>query len=444
MSQDEHADALQPGAVGQPVVPIGLAGSKVPKSRPRLLFISTMFLHPVDTGARIRTTQILRGLRGGRFETVLASPATRREIATWGAETQELADTYVHWPVAERGRMFSLARLRHLISSLPVPVVTDRSRSGTAVIRELLVQSPDVVVVDFPHAMVLMPADSAPVPIVLFTHNVEAEIFARHRDVSRDPFRRAVWENQRAKMVRYERSVMSRADTVVAVSERDAAAFSAEYQARKVRVIPTGVDLDFFEYRPPSDHAQIVFTGSMDWMANIDGIEFLLREVWPKVQSAEPSASMVVVGRNPPAGLVEEARRRGYAWTFTGWVPETRPWVWGSAAFVIPLRVGGGTRLKVWEAMAMGGVVVSTRIGVEGLPVEDGKHCLLADEPEALAGALIRVLREAPLRSSLSRAARDHVERNFSYQRAAAVFEDICLDAMSPDHGLASDHPASN
>jgi glycosyltransferase involved in cell wall biosynthesis len=278
--------------------------------------------------------------------------------------------------------------------------------------------------------MVLMPSSPVQVPVVLFTHNVEAEIFARHRDVSRDPLRRAIWENQRAKMARFEAAAVRRADAVVAVSERDADVLRSGYEATNVRVIPTGVDLDFFAYRPASGKPNVVFTGSMDWMANIDGIEFLLRDVWPMVQSAVPSAQMTVVGRSPPPALVDEARRRGYSWTFTGWVPETRPWVWDAAAFVIPLRVGGGTRLKVWEAMAMGSVVVSTRIGTEGLPVEDEKHCLLADTPEELARALVRVLREAPLRDRLSLEARQHVEQNFSFRRAAAVFEDICIEAM--------------
>jgi glycosyltransferase involved in cell wall biosynthesis len=269
---------------------------------------------------------------------------------------------------------------------------------------------------------------------------VEAEIFARHRDVGRNPVKRAIWENQRAKMARFERAAMVRADAVVAVSDRDAAALRSAYGARNVRVIPTGVDLDFFQYRSPSAAPQVVFTGSMDWMANIDGIEFLLRDVWPMVQSAVPSARMTVVGRAPPPALVEEARRRGYSWTFTGWVPETRPWVWDSAAFVIPLRVGGGTRLKVWEAMAMGSVVVSTRLGVEGLPVEDEQHCLLADTPEGLARALVRALQDSRLREALSRSARQHVEQNFSYQRAAAVFEDICIQAMH----LTAGHPRAS
>jgi polysaccharide biosynthesis protein PslH len=406
-------------------------------SKPRLLFISTMFLHPVDTGAKIRTTQVLRGLRGGHFEVVLASPATREQIARWGADVRELADEYVHWPVAGRGKLFSVARLLHLGSSLPVPVRTDQSAAGAAVIRAQLDRNPDVVVVDFPHAMVLMPSTPVRAPVVLFTHNVEAEIFARHRDVSRNLVRRAVWENQRAKMARFEASVVRRADAVVAVSGRDAEVLRSAYGARNVQVIPTGVDLDFFAYRPPSDNPKVVFTGSMDWMANIDGIEFLLREVWPMVQRAVPSAQMTVVGRSPPPALVEEARRRGYSWTFTGWVAETRPWVWDAAAFVIPLRVGGGTRLKVWEAMAMGSVVVSTRIGIEGLPVEDGKHCLLADAPEDLAGALVRVLQEGSLRDRLSREARQHVEQNFSYRRAASVFEDICIQAAQRMAGPA-------
>ncbi|MBN8279078.1 MAG: glycosyltransferase [Gammaproteobacteria bacterium] len=400
-------------------------------AKPTLLFVSTMFLWPVDTGARIRTTQILRGLRGGRFETTLASPATASQASRWGREVGQLADHWHHWPVAERGPGFALARLRHLPGQLPVPVRTDCSAAGSRLVRDLLARKPDVVVVDFPHAMVLMPEQRTGTPEVVFTHNVEAEIFARHRDVARDPVRRLIWENQRRKMAAYERAVLRRADAVIAVSERDAAAFRSAYGVGQVGVIPTGVDLEFFEYRPPAATANVVFTGSMDWMANIDGVEFLLREVWPIVLRSVPEARMTVVGRNPPSALVEEARQRGFAWTFTGWVDETRSWVWDSAAFVIPLRVGGGTRLKVWEAMAMGSPVVSTRIGVEGLPVEDGKHCLLADDPAGFAAALVRVLREAALRQSLSATARAHVEASFSFQRAARVFEDICAGATA-------------
>lgn len=392
-----------------------------------------MFLHPVDTGARIRTTQILRSLRDGVFETTLLSPATSRQLARWQPEVDKLADRYVPWPVPERGRLFRMARMRHLGSALPIPVVTDHSADGAAVVKAQLELAPDVVVVDFPHAMVLLPQGPLPMPIVLFTHNVEAEIFARHRDVSRDSLRRLIWENQRAKMVRFEGAALKRANAVVAVSERDARTFAADYGIDGVRIIPTGVDLDFFQYQPPSDQPNVVFTGSMDWMANIDGIEFLLREVWPLVHREQPSARMTVVGRDPPDALVEEARRAGYQWEFTGWVPETRPWVWNAAVFVVPLRVGGGTRLKVWEAMAMGSVVVSTDLGVEGLPVAHNEHCLLGNSPSMLAGHILAVMQDRALRRRLSVAARQHVEANFSFRRAGAVFEQICTEALQPE-----------
>ncbi len=405
-------------------------------SRPRLLFISTMFLHPVDTGARIRTTQILRSLRHGAFETTLVSPATNQQLTRWRPDVEELADHYVPWLVPARGKFFGIARMRHLTSALPIPVVTDFSPAGAAVVKAQLDSKPDVVVVDFPHAMVLLPPGQLSTPIVLFTHNVEAEIFARHRDVSRDHLRRMIWENQRAKMARFERAALERADAVVAVSARDAASFAADYSVDDVQVIPTGVDLEFFQYQPPSDQPNVVFTGSMDWMANVDGIQFLLREVWPIVHREQPLARMTVVGRDPPNALVQEVRRAGYQWEFTGWVPETRQWVWDAAVFVVPLRVGGGTRLKVWEAMAMGSVVVSTDLGVEGLPVVHNEHCLLGNSPSALAGHILSVMGDSALRQRLSRAARQHVEANFGFRRAGAVFEGICTRILAPASGL--------
>lgn len=403
----------------------------------RMLFVSTMYLYPVDTGAKIRTTQVLRGLRGGRFDVTLAGPATPAERAEHGAAVAAFADRVVHWPVGPRNAWFRLSRMRHLWSRQPIPVVTDRSVAGRAAVAALLAERPDVVVADFPHAMVLLP-ERLDVPLVVFTHNVEAEIFARHRDVSTDPVRRAIWSDQYRKMVRYEKSVIERADAVVAVSERDADILERDYGGRYVRVIPTGVDLDYYAWQPPGDGREIVFCGSMDWLANIDGVRFLLDDVWPRLLESVPDATMTIVGRDPPRTLVDEAARRGFAWRFTGRVPDTRPFVHAGAAFVIPLRVGGGTRLKVYEAMAMGCPVVSTSIGVEGLPVRHREHCLIGDTADELAASLADALRDASLRRSLSAAARDYVERHFSYRNAAAVFEDIALEAVRRRTGVSA------
>jgi glycosyltransferase involved in cell wall biosynthesis len=398
--------------------------------RRQLLFVSARFLFPVDSGGKIRTTQILRGMKGGAFDITLASPAPPRASERYARELDSVCDRFLAWPEPARGPLFPVTRLRHLGSHLPVPVATDIDKHGRKVVGEALAGGLDAVVVDFPHADVLAPA-TLDVPSVMFTHNVEAEIYRRHVDVARQPWLRAVWNDQYRKMLDYEREVLRKYDTVVAVSTRDGEAFRRDYGIEQVATISTGVDLDFFGFQPPGEDPTVVFTGSMDWLANADGIEFFLEDVWPVVAARIPAAKMRVIGRSPPAELVRKAARLyPDSWTFTGFVDDVRPEAAGAAAFVIPLRVGGGTRLKAYEAMAMGCPVISTTIGVEGLPVEDGIHYLRADGANALADALIRVLEDTPLRLRLASAARALVESTFSYRRAAGEFEQICLSTI--------------
>jgi glycosyltransferase involved in cell wall biosynthesis len=207
------------------------------------------------------------------------------------------------------------------------------------------------------------------------------------------------------------------------------------------KTIPTGVDLDFFSWQaPPPVNAEhpptVVFTGTMDWAANIDGINFFLDEVWPLVQAELPEARFVIVGRNPSPALLERTRAlRGV--TCTGFVDDVRPHVRAAHAFVIPLRVGGGTRIKAFEAMAMGCPVVSTGIGIEGLEVDPDEHFLLRDAAADQAGAVLDLLRDPALRNDLSRRARHCVEDRFGHRVAARVFEQICLGALALRRGKA-------
>jgi glycosyltransferase involved in cell wall biosynthesis len=172
-----------------------------------------------------------------------------------------------------------------------------------------------------------------------------------------------------------------------------------------------------------------VFTGAMDWRANIDGIEFLMDEVWPIVTRARPDANAVIVGRNPPADLIAKAKERGLAWEFTGFVDDIRPYVAAGHVYVIPLRVGSGTRIKAFEAMSMGRPVVSTTVGVEGLDVTPGEHFLAADTAESFAASILRLLDDADQRERLAGAARARVEERFSWSHVARQFEAICLRA---------------
>ena len=403
-------------------------------SRRRLLFVSSRYLFPTDSGGKIRTVNVLRGMKGGAFEITLASPLPVGARDREPAETRDVCDRFVGWPGAARGALFRWSRMRHLVSRLPVAVATDGSAAGRHAISKELEQAPDIVVVDFPHAAVLAPPPY-PCPCVMFTHNVEAEIFHRHTEIARNPLKRAIWRNQADKMKQYERELLSRFTAVVAVAERDREYFQREYGVRNVSVIPTGVDLGYFTYGGSAaledgDSGTVVFTGSMDWMANVDGVEFLMDAVWPAVSRARPRARCVIVGRSPPPALVERARARGLNWEFTGFVDDVRPFVHNAHVYAIPLRVGGGTRIKVYEAMAMGCPVVSTRIGVEGLPVEHDRHFLEADSADSMAAAVLSLLDDRERRHRLSEQARRFVEENMSACRAAQAFEQICLRTL--------------
>lgn len=398
-----------------------------PERRLRLAFISPVFLFPADAGGKIRTGNILRGLKeSGRFDITLLSPATAQQQRDWQQALDGLCHVFAGWaPSPPRQRW---QRLPDLLSGLPINVVADRRPAAlTAVERLLAAERFDVVVFDFVHAAVLRPA-SLRGATVCFTHNVEAEIFERHARTAAHAPLRWLWSSQAAKMRRFEREALARFTRVITVSERDARMFERNDGLATARAIPTGVDLDFFAWRPPTGGTPtVVFTGSMDWQANVDGIRFYLEEVWPLVRARLPEAQLRVVGKNPPAPLVQ---RQVPGVRFTGFVDDVRTHAHGAQAFVIPLRVGGGTRIKAFEAMAMGLPVVSTTIGMEGLDVEDGVHFLRADDAQALAEATLRLLADEALRLRLSRAARELVESRFGHRVAADAFGGILREAV--------------
>ncbi len=391
-------------------------------SRPRLLFVSPRFLFPLDQGGKIRTAGTLRAMRGGAFEIVLASPAP----ADWRSHAAAIGsacDRFVSWPEPHPGK---LGRVLALAGELPVSVASDRSAAGSAVIAAELAAGPRVVVVDFPHAAVLVPQRLA-IPSVMFTHNVEAEIFERHAALARGVWK-LVWQREAAKMQRFERDVLRRFDTVVAVSARDGRALRDRFGLNEVAVIDTGVDLDFYAYHPPeAQAATVVFSGAMDSRSNIDGIGFLMDDVWPLVAASRPDARMRVAGRNPPPALVAKAERLGLPWHFTGFVDDIRPHVLAGDVAVIPLRVGSGTRLKAFESMALGRPVISTALGMEGLDVQPGQHFIAAETGPEFAAAILRLLGDAALRTGLASAARRELEQRFSWPQVGRQFEAICL-----------------
>jgi glycosyltransferase involved in cell wall biosynthesis len=169
----------------------------------------------------------------------------------------------------------------------------------------------------------------------------------------------------------------------------------------------------------------------MDWLANIDGITYLIDEIWPLVVKAIAEAEMCVVGKNPPEWLIKKVENEKLNWHFTGFVDSVKPFVKDSCVCLIPLRVGGGTRIKVFEAMAMGSPVVSTTIGVEGLPITADEHYLDANTPQEFANSMVQVMNDPILAERLSKQARTYVEDNFSQANVVRTFEQICLNTIT-------------
>jgi glycosyltransferase involved in cell wall biosynthesis len=199
----------------------------------------------------------------------------------------------------------------------------------------------------------------------------------------------------------------------------------AEFGITRTANVPTGVDVDHFTAPVGADTLpfDLVFVGSMDWMANIDGAKWLFAEVLPLVRQRHPSCRVALVGRNPSTGLREQAEAAGV--TVTGTVDDVRPYLWGAAVSIVPLRVGGGTRLKIFEAMAAGCPVVSTTIGAEGLPVQHGEHLWIADTPQAFADGCSTLLENESQRRSLAAAARHLVGDQYSWVASARLFADL-------------------
>jgi len=395
-------------------------------TRPELVFVSPRFLFPADSGGAIRTTEILRNMRGGKFRIRLLSPATGDQEERHVTQLAQIADRWNFWPAQKSTATAAARRLPLLASHLPLAVASDRSSAGIKLISNALAERPRVVVFDFLHSAVLAPSP-LDVPSVLFTHNVEAEIVERHLLHATRWWQKRIWRSQLVKMRRFERDALLRFDRIVAVSARDAQRFREECGAEHVDVIPTGVNLDYFHFAPSEPDGRVVFAGSMDWLANIDAVRWFRAAIWPQIKAQHPTATMTVIGRNPPADLRSTSLSD---WTMTGRVDDIRPYVHKATVYVIPMRIGGGTRIKAFEAMAMGVPVVSTSVGMEGLDVEPGRHYLQADTQEQFAQAVVSLLLRPELGRTLADQARQHVQQHYSNAKVARAFEKICEQAM--------------
>ena len=377
-----------------------------------ILWVKAGQLLPVDTGGKIRTYNILKELARQHEVTLLSYYGGPRDAAYDDALRAEfpLAEPVSDcWPLSLPG--LGLKYARWLPTSTPFAVgkftaraVRDRIVTWSAAGRF------DVAVCDFLAPTANFP-DGLPVPTVLFQHNVESALWARQAEHERSALKRPIYRIEARRMAAYEAAAVRRFDHVIAVSEHDKALMAQWVDASRISVTPTGVDLAQFGAGAPDPATAaplVVFVGSMDWEPNEDGMLWFHEQVWPQVLAAIPSARLRIVGRRPPPAIAQLA---GGAVEVTGTVPSVIEHLHAAAVVIVPLRIGGGTRLKIYEAMAARRPLVSTTVGAEGLDYRDGEDILIADAPDAFAGAVIELLRNPAQRSSVGRAAGQRAAR---------------------------------
>ena len=392
----------------------------------KILWVKAGGLVPPDTGGKIRSYNILRQLAKHHAVTFFTFYAAHENDVH--AELSQIFQRVIQIPLAlppakSAGELLDYAV--HLFSREPYnltkycrPVVRKKLR---ALLQE---ETYDVILCDFLSAAGAIPWDW-PCPKVLFTHNVEAVIWQRHYEVARNPLWKALSWREWKRMEAAERKYLQRADHVLAVSENDRAAFARFLDPQKLTVTPTGADTEFFQ---PGGEKELpnslVFTGSMDWLPNEDGILYFANEIFPLIRRQVPDATLCIVGRKPSRRLKDLASRVPNI-QLTGWVEDVRPYLAQRAVCIVPLRIGGGTRLKIFEAMSMAKAVVSTSIGAEGLPVKNGEHLLMADDPASFAESTLRLLGNASQRAEIGEAARHLVQENYSWATVSKGFAQV-------------------
>jgi glycosyltransferase involved in cell wall biosynthesis len=396
----------------------------------RILWVKVGGLWPPNTGGRLRSLNILSEL------------AREHEISVFtthvpGDDGEALARQL---PQCKRVRSFPFAApkwhdprfpltlLGSWFSSMPVDIYKHRVPALRSEVENLIAAGEvDLCVADFVVAASNVPL-GGPVPVVFFSHNVEYMILKRLAAVQANPLKRVLLAIEWRKMRRYEAEVCRKARLTVAVSPQDRALHSADARGAAIFDVPTGVDIGYFKANGTSEApAEIVFTGSMDWHPNEDAIRHFIADILPAVRREVPRVSVTVVGRNPSAELRRAAEEAGVR--VTGTVDDVRPFIDAAAVYVVPLRIGGGTRLKVFEALSMGKAVVSTTVGVEGLPLAPGEHYLRADDPQAFASAVVRLLRDPVQRHALGEAGQRLTHERYAWPQVARVFGSHCESA---------------
>ena len=368
-----------------------------------LLLLTHNYPYPPDAGGRIVTFNTIEFLvrRGHRLHIVTFA---RREARTG-------LDDFAQVHIVEKDPEYSPADiLKNLISPLPVNSSKYIDKRVFEVISTIFRREKiHAVLVEHLHmaAYGKFIAERYPgTPVVLRQHNVESTIMNRFYKRQTNLFVKTYAWLQYMKLFRYESEIVSAFDKCIMLTRNDFQRMTRMNKAVRGCVVNAGVDVE--KYAPADDAHKdgntLIFLGDMKWRPNEDALVWFLNNIFKSIEKEIPSVRLLVVGKDPSEKIRRFANSKNIA--VTGWVPDERPYLAKAAVVIVPLRIGGGMRIKILNSMAMGKCVVSTSIGAEGIDAVDGKHIVLADSPGSFAGEICRILKNPAFAQKIGSAAR--------------------------------------
>ncbi len=380
----------------------------------KILFLSPTVPFPLTDGGRIRVFNLLKQIAEKSDITLLAletQPTDEEGVA----ELQQLG-VQVH--LVPNAPTLPRVSLRTLINAFhrqqPITVSRYDLPAYRQKFRELLAtEDYDLVHYEMFHTAQFH--TETDLPGVLSQQNVDSEIWRRLCSETANPFYKFVYWTQQRAFQRYERVLSPKFDVVTCTSDIDALVFQQHCAEDAIAIIPNGVDVTHFQPDFTTESpAHLIYIGSMDWYPNEDAVAFFADEILPDIQSGVPEVRFSIVGGNPSARVQKLAERDSVI--VTGRVPEIKPYFAEATVFVVPLRIGSGTRLKILEALAMGKAIVSTSVGAEGLDLKDGEEIFIADEPKPFAEAVTQLLTDPTLRRRIGENGRARVEKDYDWR----------------------------
>jgi len=391
----------------------------------RILFLTQVLPYPLDAGPRLRAYYVLRHL-AAHHEVLLISFTRADDVPEAVAHLQQFCAGVYTTPMLRSLRHDVRAVIAALVEHAPVIIARDRSTTMHALIASVMAEHApiDAVHADqtsmVQYALFAAEQGSLRPRLVLDAHNALHQVFHRLAEQARNPLRRRLLAWEAGRLEAYERRTYAQFDAAVFVTAPDRARFALP----AARVIPICVEPATPIAPAASAPPLVLFVGTLFWPPNAEGVSWFIREVWPLVRARCADARLLVVGKRPPAALMQLATVTPGV-EVPGYVADLSGPIAQSAAFVVPLHAGGGMRVKIVDAWSWGLPVVSTTIGAEGLDYAVGEHLLIADNADAFADATARLLADPALAARLRSAGRQRAEAAYDWRRVYPAWDAI-------------------